>query len=1248
MACITTDDSKPVRTIMTPRDFTEIIPDKLLDPTPNLHNTQHVGLNMASSSSFRNHRILVASLFLPHTAVLGPDPADERVLSIDYPSEDDGATTPIEPNTPSEDVSAPESVRTFQNEKASTILTSSGSMTQSAAGFIAGQPLSIIEDLKDRAAAGRERPGTSRQTSHALLGRVAAPGSPTHEAIHPFLTPGGNLTGAKVTDGKLNRKFQLTLPSTGNNPSPLSHTAAPDGINEPSSVSFSSPASRSSTVAHAAALKRNLSRQRNRNIVSPKRSSSRTAKHTPSASIASLASASSAASFDSLESISTRLDEEIEEGEEEFHIAPNPHVNGGLKNAIDSVSAAMMHGFTPQAASAPPTKTSFSAKSHVPGHARSMSSTSVSAAYGQSSEFSRLWIGCLGTKTDDWNLKLKERVEEALPRQEGGVEVPVWLEDSVFEGCYDEFCHQVLWPALHYAVPDAPKTRLFYESASYKQYVNANWAFAQRIGEVWKEGDVVWVNDYHLMLVPLMLRSSGLIPNTAPIGFFLHVAFPSSEIFRCLSVREHLLKGILGADLVGFQTANYARHFRQTCGRVLGVETLPSGIVIVDDEVNGDDPTLDLERKAKVDLGRNAGTKDGRSSPEEEHTNSPGYVRQKQLPNPTAGRLDALGKGRLVDVGVFPMGIDVARLNEWRMEPEVADWIAMLKEKYQGMKLVVGRDKLDEIQGVYQKIQAFDVFLTKHPEWVGKVVLIQLAIPNAQPHSSNSHSSGSASNSDSDSGDITSAIMTTVSHINSRFSTLTYQPVVLLHTQDVDFSQYLALLSVADVFLVTSLREGMALRTHEFVCCQTGRADVQIPISEGVVAEGASGSDRKGVLVLSEFTGSYSYSGFRSCIAINPWDARGTAEAIDTALNMPRDEARTRWEELHNHVITQTAQAFVVNFLTRCLRANGEHIFHKDIERAGAVRVLDEKAILDKWSSQTQGRKLILVDWEGTLIGDYLPTGAPGATPEREIQKEEEFKAATTILKKLVAQEEKNEVWLLSGLPIKVLERISKEVGGRIGIVSENGCFLKTIEPSVAGGTGTWITMVANFNMTWKSSCLEILNYFSERTPGSFVEEREASVVWRFWTGPSEDSSDRQWARRQAAEAQNHIFDSLGERYGLRIIPGANSFLVLPTKISRSTAVGAILHPDGPAQSPFAGARPWMAITESEVVPSSAQIGEKWDCILGLSSDENLLRRLAELSIAETCSTSGKGTDASWKIERVRVLPFLESLADVA
>src|ERR1700761_1563745 len=140
------------------------------------------------------------------------------------------------------------------------------------------------------------------------------------------------------------------------------------------------------------------------------------------------------------------------------------------------------------------------------------------------------------------------------------------------------------------------------------------------------------------------------------------------------------------------------------------------------------------------------------------------------------------------------------------------------------MKIVVGRDKLDEIQGVRQKLLAFQTFLEKYPEFQHKVVLIQVAL----------HTTAT---------DLAGSIADIVTHINSRFSTLTYQPVVFLPTQDLTFSQYLALLTVADAFLVTSLREGMALRTHEFVECQEGRYRP---------------------LIMSEFTGSYSYSGFRS------------------------------------------------------------------------------------------------------------------------------------------------------------------------------------------------------------------------------------------------------------------------------------------------------------------------------------------------------------------------------------------------
>ena len=100
-----------------------------------------------------------------------------------------------------------------------------------------------------------------------------------------------------------------------------------------------------------------------------------------------------------------------------------------------------------------------------------------------------------------------------------------------------------------------PNTKHFYESAS---YISANRRFTDAFLKNY-QGDVTWMNNYHLMLLPNLLRSSPKLPRTAPIGFSMHVAFPSSEIFRCLFVRQDLLLGLLGADLVGFQTANYAR-----------------------------------------------------------------------------------------------------------------------------------------------------------------------------------------------------------------------------------------------------------------------------------------------------------------------------------------------------------------------------------------------------------------------------------------------------------------------------------------------------------------------------------------------------------------------------------------------------------------------------------------------------------------------------------------------------------------
>ncbi|KAI6100782.1 hypothetical protein EDD16DRAFT_1731632 [Pisolithus croceorrhizus] len=172
------------------------------------------------------------------------------------------------------------------------------------------------------------------------------------------------------------------------------------------------------------------------------------------------------------------------------------------------------------------------------------------------------------------------------------------------------FCHQVLWPCLHYAVPDAPKTKFFYGSVSFKQYRSLN----QHIADV-------------------MSRTTTKATSGAP-----------------------------GADLVGFQTANYARHLRQTMSRMLVYESLPKSIQV---EVH----------VAPVSTGGEA-EKEWRESSEGKKTKE---------------------KGRFVDVGVFPMGIDVNSLREKKRNPKVEYWVQLLRQRYAGMKLIVGRDKVDEI-----------------------------------------------------------------------------------------------------------------------------------------------------------------------------------------------------------------------------------------------------------------------------------------------------------------------------------------------------------------------------------------------------------------------------------------------------------------------------------------------------------------------------------------------------------------------
>jgi trehalose 6-phosphate synthase len=123
----------------------------------------------------------------------------------------------------------------------------------------------------------------------------------------------------------------------------------------------------------------------------------------------------------------------------------------------------------------------------------------------------------------------------------------------------------ILWPLFHYH----PGEITFDESA-WSAYTEANRLFAKAIAKDVEDNDMVWVHDYHLMLLPAMLREEiGNTKKNVKLGFFLHTPFPSSEIYRILPVRNEILLGVLHCDLIGFHTYDYARHFLSSCSRIL-------------------------------------------------------------------------------------------------------------------------------------------------------------------------------------------------------------------------------------------------------------------------------------------------------------------------------------------------------------------------------------------------------------------------------------------------------------------------------------------------------------------------------------------------------------------------------------------------------------------------------------------------------------------------------------------------------
>ena len=619
-----------------------------------------------------------------------------------------------------------------------------------------------------------------------------------------------------------------------------------------------------------------------------------------------------------------------------------------------------------------------------------------------------LWVGWADLPSAGMSDQEKERVATSL-REEHQC-VPVFLPKDIVRGYYYGFSNRTLWPLFHNFVQHVE-----FKPQMWEAYVEANQRFCDAVLEIARPGDVIWVQDYQLMLLPKMLRDK--MPD-ATIGFFLHIPFPPFETFRMMPWREEVISGLLGSDLVGFHTYDYVRYFLGSARRLLGVED-QLGRISLDD--------------------------------------------------------------RLTLVDAFPMGIDYDRYADGVKEPKAVREAETIRERTGNRKLILGIDRLDYTKGIPERLRAFDLFLERHPEWRGRVVLIAVAVPSRTRLDSYR--------------DLKREVDELVGMINGRWSTLDWTPV-RYHYRSLPFHKLVGMYAASDIALVTPLRDGMNLIAKEYVAAHT---------------------DGTGVLVLSEMAGAAREMG--EAMQVNPNDLDGMADAIHVALEMPEEERRVGNQAMQQRLKRYTVSVWAEDFLGK-------------LEGAKLAQVGYGAHLLDEWGQERlisqycdAKDRLLFIDYDGTLMPFAdRPENAP---PDPE---------ALELLKKLT-DDPRNEVVIISGRNRKHLDEWLKDLP--VQLSAEHGCWIR-------GRSEEWVTLEP-MSSEWMERIRPMLEIWVDRTPGSYIEEKEYSIVWHY-------RGIHPGMGEQRVSELREALVSVTEDLGLSMVEGAKLLEIKPAGVNKGSA----------------------------------------------------------------------------------------------
>jgi trehalose 6-phosphate synthase len=386
-----------------------------------------------------------------------------------------------------------------------------------------------------------------------------------------------------------------------------------------------------------------------------------------------------------------------------------------------------------------------------------------------------------------------------------------------YQEYYNGFANRVLWPILHLRLDLAE-----FQRRDLSGYTRVNDHFAAELEKIVEPDDLIWVHDYQLIPIADALRRRG---HTNRIGFFLHVPMPPPEVLTSLPNHEQLIPLLLQYDLIGFQTDGDSGNFVR--------------YLIAENE--------DLRREMQV--------------------------------FETSGHQIVLTlHGRQTRVGTFPVGIDPRGFQASARRNVRSPLVKNLVTSLGGRTLIIGVDRLDYSKGLVQRLEAFEIFLARNPDWHGKVTYLQITPKNRSEIP--------------EYVELAQMVGSTAGRINGKYGEVSWTPIRYVN-RVYTRSVLAGLHRTARVGLVTPLRDGMNLVAKEYVAAQD--------------------SSDPGVLILSRFTGA-AVEGKRALL-VNPHDAESVAGAIAQALTMQLEERRERHAALLHGILENNADKWQRDFL---------------------------------------------------------------------------------------------------------------------------------------------------------------------------------------------------------------------------------------------------------------------------------------------------------------------------------------------